>query len=92
MAPPAPLEPTASWTVSRFLLRFPSFSVRILAKSRPLRQTLFASSATGGASQALPPTSPLSFKRVSDNQNHALNAWYALALQGHNTGLCLKAH
>ena len=26
------------------------------------------------------------------NQNHALNAWYALALQGHNTGLCLKAH
>ena len=28
----------------------------------------------------------------SANQNHALNAWYALALQGHNTGLCLKAH
>ena len=26
------------------------------------------------------------------NQNHALNAWYALALQGHNTDLCLKAH
>ena len=32
-----------------------------------------------------------SIEKVS-NQNHALNAWYALALQGHNTGLCLKAH
>ena len=31
-------------------------------------------------------------KKYYENQNHALNAWYALALQGHNTGLCLKAH
>ena len=31
-------------------------------------------------------------KKPNINQNHALNAWYALALQGHNTGLCLKAH
>ena len=30
--------------------------------------------------------------KIYKNQNHALNAWYALALQGHNTGLCLKAH
>jgi hypothetical protein len=29
---------------------------------------------------------------LAENQNHALNAWYALALQGHNTDLCLKAH
>ena len=49
--------------MSRFLLRFPSFSAHIPAKSRPLRQTLFASSATGGASQALPPTSQLVVQR-----------------------------
>ena len=26
------------------------------------------------------------------NQNHALNAWYAQALKGHNTGKRLKTH
>jgi hypothetical protein len=71
MAPPAPLEPTASWTVSRFHLRFPSFSARILAKSRPLRQTLFASSATGGASQPLPPTSQFSVKHFEQQKSTA---------------------
>ena len=25
------------------------------------------------------------------NQNHPLNGWFALALQGHITDLCLKA-
>jgi hypothetical protein len=52
-------------------LRFPSFSARILAKSRPLRQTLFASSATGGASQALPPTLQLSVKRLGQQKSTA---------------------
>jgi hypothetical protein len=69
--PPVGLEPTASWIVSRFHLRFPSFSARILAKSRPLRQTLFASSATGGASQPLPPTSMLSIKRFRQQKSTA---------------------
>ena len=58
--------------MSRFLLRFPSFSARILAKSRPLRQTLFASSATGGASQALPPTSQLSVKHFGQQKSTAI--------------------
>ena len=58
--------------MSRFLLRFPPFSARILAKSRPLRQTLFASSATGGATQALPPTSQFSVKRFKQQKSTAI--------------------
>ena len=57
--------------MSRFHLRFPSFSARILAKSRPLCQTLFASSATGGASQTLPPTSMLSIKCFGQQKSTA---------------------
>ena len=46
--------------------------------------------AQSGAGDTTPPVE----NSVTDskNQNHALNAWYALALQGHNTDLCLKAH
>ena len=58
--------------MSRFLLRFPSFSARILTKSRPLRQTLFASSATGGASQPLQPTSQLSVKHFGQQKSTAI--------------------
>ena len=31
-------------------------------------------------------------KKMRKNQYHALNAWYAQALQGHITGLRLKTH
>ena len=60
---------------SCFLLRCPVFMLARLAENRPLRQVLLASSATGGASETLPPTSPAqSVKRTNDIYNVAVQA------------------
>ena len=50
---------------------FRLFLLVFLQKSRPLCQTLFAFSATGGASQPLPPTSQFSVKRFEQQKSTA---------------------